>query len=396
MSKSVGIVAEYNPFHTGHRYQTDCLRKAGYENIAVAMSGSCVQRGQFAFMDKFSRRKMALENGVSLVAEIPCPFSIRSAEGFAAAGMQTLKAMGVNAVSFGSESGDISLLKNIAEYLLSREYEQLLAGYLAEGNNFASAREKAIFHRFDISKEVVSASNDILAIEYLKACIRLEWEPEFAVIRRVGAAYNRPAAKDGYASASGIRQMIAEYRQDSAGKFIPAESSGTFYKNLDRGNFFVPDTAYEKTVLFTLRQKTAKDFALLPDCNEELANAFEKAVASSHSLESMYDSLPTRRYTRARLNRIILCALLGIEKDMPRDIQYVRVLGFDSGAEEFMKKTAASCSLPFSHSAKILGEKGRPCRKIAETESKAMDAQSALFRISRPRRLDYTSRIVKI
>ena len=120
MSKSVGIVAEYNPFHTGHRYQIDFLKGEGFDTVVVAMSGSRVQRGSLALLNKHTRAKMALENGVSLVAEIPYPFSSMSAEGYAMAGMQTLKAMGVDAVSFGSESGDIKLLTDIAEYLRLR------------------------------------------------------------------------------------------------------------------------------------------------------------------------------------------------------------------------------------------------------------------------------------
>ena len=130
MSKSVGIVAEYNPFHTGHRYQIDFLKANGFDNVVVAMSGSCVQRGLPALMNKHDRAKMALENGVSLVAEIPYPFSSMSAEGYAMAGMQTLKALGVNAVCFGSESGDSEMLKNIASYLLSEEYENSFLYFL--------------------------------------------------------------------------------------------------------------------------------------------------------------------------------------------------------------------------------------------------------------------------
>ena len=142
MSKSVGIVAEYNPFHTGHRHQTDALRAMGYDCIAVAMSGSVVQRGMPAFINKHSRREMALENGVDILAEIPAPFVLRSAEGYARRGIQTLKAMGVDAVSFGSESGDIKLLTDITEYLLTDEYTSSLKDYLAQRLPFATAREK--------------------------------------------------------------------------------------------------------------------------------------------------------------------------------------------------------------------------------------------------------------
>ena len=396
MSKSVGIVAEYNPFHTGHRYQIDQLRQLGFEHIAVAMSGSCVQRGNFAFMDKFSRRKMALENGVDIVAEIPYPFSARSAEGYAMAGIQTLKAMGVDAISFGSESGNSALLQDIAAYLLTDEYENLLKKYISENFSFATAREKAIFDKFDVNKDIVSASNDILAIEYIKSCIILDWKPEIIAVKRQGAAYNRTKASSGYASASGIRKMISEYKQDTALKYIPAESSSTFVRNLDRGNYFVSDSAAEKAVLFTLRQKTAEDFIKLADCNEELSHSFEKALSSAYSMESLFDALPTKRYTRARLNRIILAAILNIDNSYPKDIQYIRILGFSKKGEVFMRSLPEKCHLPFSHSAKILSEKSELCRKIILAESRATDGQAALFRISRPPRADFTTKIVKV
>ncbi len=396
MSKSVGIVAEYNPFHTGHRHQVDTLHRMDYDCIAVAMSGSRVQRGMPAMMNKHTRRQMALANGVDIVAEIPCPFVLRSAEGYARRGMQTLKAMGVEAVSFGSESGDKKLLTGIAGYLLTDEYENRLKAYLDKNIPFASAREKAIFDRFDISKDVVSASNDILAVEYIKACIQMGWSPEIIPVKRIGAGYNRTKAENGYASASGIRKMVSEYRQEQAAKYIPAESVKIFEKNLDRGSYFLPDEAFEKAVLFRLGQMTAGDFEKIPDCNYELSNSFEKAVQIAHSMESLFENLPTKRYTRSRLNRIIMCAMLEIYRNFPEDIQYIRVLGFSGNGEEFFRNMGKNCTLPLSHSAKILGEKSDEYRKITAAESRATDLQALFCKISQPPRLDYTSKIIKL
>ncbi|MBQ8604800.1 MAG: nucleotidyltransferase family protein [Oscillospiraceae bacterium] len=395
MSKSVGIVAESNPFHTGHRHQLDNLRSMGYDCIAVAMSGSRVQRGMPSMINKHSRREMAIKNGADVITEIPCPFSLRSAEGYARRGMQTLRAMGVEAVSFGSESGNLQLLKEIAEYLLTEKYSTRLKGYLSDRLPFATAREKAIFDRFDINRDVVSASNDILAIEYIKACIAMGWQIKFVPVKRRGAAYNRTKIQDGYASASGIRKMVSEYRIDRALKYIPAESVKILEKHLDRGSYFLPDTAFEKTVLFALYGKTARDFALIPDCNEELSHSFEKAVTSAYSMEGLFDRLPTKRYPRSRLNRIIMNMLTGVDRTFPQDIQYLRVLGFSERGEEFFRNMSKSCPLPVSHSAKILGEKSEDCRRIAAAESRACDIQSLLCKISQPPRLDYTNKIVK-
>ncbi|MEG1782475.1 MAG: nucleotidyltransferase family protein, partial [Oscillospiraceae bacterium] len=189
MSKSVGIVAEYNPFHTGHGYQIDFLHSKGFEDVVVAMSGSCVQRGQFALFSKFARAEMALLGGVDLVLEIPCPFSIKSAEGFADAGVKILKNAGVNALCFGSESDDLPLMKEIASYLLGEEYSLNLKKYLAQNLPFPQARQSAILQKFELTKDFLSASNDILAIEYLKACIKLDWDVEIIPLKRRGANY---------------------------------------------------------------------------------------------------------------------------------------------------------------------------------------------------------------
>ena len=396
MSKSVGIVAEYNPFHTGHRYQIDFLKENGYETIVVAMSGSRVQRGSLAMMNKHTRAKMALENGVSLVAEIPCPFSVKSAEGYAMAGMQTLKALGVGAVCFGSECGDSQLLKNIAEYLLTDEYENSLKRYLEQNFAFPTAREKAIFEKFELNKNVVSASNDILAIEYIKACLKLNWRPEIIALKRKGAGYNQTNEKDGIASASGIRKMLDEYRFDSALNFIPRDSKKTFEQTVDRGSYFMADSRWEKAALFKLRQLSKEDFEKLTDCNSELAGSFEKAAAISNSMEMLYDNLPTKRYTRTRLGRIILSAFLDITDDMPKDIQYIRLLGFDKKGEVYLKEISKACPLPVSHSVKILSEKSEHCKAIATAESRTCDAQATFCKFSGEPRQDYTNKIVKI
>ena len=396
MSKSVGIVAEYNPFHTGHRYQIDYLKSQGYENIIIAMSGSCVQRGTPALLAKHDRAKMALENGASLVCEIPYPFSSRSAEGYAMAGMQTLKAMGVNAVCFGSECGDTSLLVRLAEFLLTDEYENSLKKYLEHKTAFPSAREKAIIDKFGLEKNIISASNDILAIEYIKACRKLDWQPEIIALKRIGAGYHSIGEKEGFASASGIRKMISEYRYDSLMKFIPQQSAATMQQCLDRGSYFISDSSWEKAVLFSLRKLTAADFEKLPDCNNELANSFEKAAAISNSFDMLFDNLPTKRYTRARLNRIILAAFLGLPADMPQDIQYIRILGMDKKGEEYLKKASKNCPLPVSHSSKILSEKNEDCRKIVIAESRGCDAQATFCRFSGEPRQDYTRKIVKL
>ncbi|MBR2028170.1 MAG: nucleotidyltransferase family protein [Oscillospiraceae bacterium] len=395
MAKTVGIVAEYNPFHKGHAYQIDCLKKMGFEKIAAAMSGSCVQRGEISLLDKFFRAKTAVDCGVSLVCELPYPYSSCSAEGFARSGVHILKNLGVDAICFGSESADLDLLHRIAAFLLSDEYETSLKKHLAENTPFAAAREKAITEKFDLNRDVIAASNDILALEYIKECIRLNWDVQLIPIKRKGADYNDLTAKEGFASASGIRNAVKEYRFETACSFVPENIQKDFLKRLEQGDYFVADTAYEKAVISTLKKLSAADFEQLPDCNMELSHAFENAAAVSGSFEKLFENLPTKQYTKARLNRIILSAFLGTDKNAPALPPFIRILAMDKNGEEIVKKANAVSALPVSHSYRILQDKNADCRNIIEKEAFATDIQSLFFKFSGESRKDYTTKFYK-
>ncbi|MEG3029615.1 MAG: nucleotidyltransferase family protein, partial [Oscillospiraceae bacterium] len=368
MLKTVGIVAEYNPFHTGHQYQLDYLAQKGYKSIAVALSGSCVQRGQLCLLSKFERAKLALTCGVSLVCEIPAPYSMLSAEGFARAGMSILKNLGVSAVSFGSECGDLALLTQLAQYLLSEEYASSLKLFLQDNIPFAAARQKAILQRFAINDSVLCASNDILAIEYIKECLRLDWRPDFILVKRRGALYNDPIPKGGFASAGYIRKCVADFRFDEAESFVPENIKPQFRKQLETANYFIPDQSFNRALFFNLCQKSADDFACLPDCNTELSFAFEKAVLRSSTIEQLMENLPTKQYTRSRLCRIMLFSLLGISHDYPSDVPYIRILAMNSLGEEIVKNAKGS-QLPISHSYRTLSALSTECKAVIRTES---------------------------
>jgi len=359
------------------------------------MSGSCVQRGEIALLDKFCRAGMAVDCGASLVCEVPYPYSCFSAEGFAKSGVHILKNIGVDALCFGSESADISLLCSIADYLLSGEYEANLKKHLAENMPFAAAREKAITEKFSLNRKVITASNDILALEYIKECKRLNWDVQLIAIKRQGANYNDLSAKNGFASASGIRNAVKEYRFETAAGFVPETIQKEFSKRIEQGDCFVADTVYEKAVIYALKKLSAADFEKLPDCNTELAHAFENAASISNSFEKLFDNLPTKQYTKARLNRIILFAFMGIDRDIPALPPFIRILAMDKNGEEIVKKADKISALPISHSYRILQDKSEDCRRVIEKEVLATDVQSLFFRFSGESRKDFTTKFYK-
>lgn len=395
MAKTAGIIAEYNPFHKGHKYQIDYLKNRGFEHIAVAMSGSCVQRGEFSMLSKFERAKYAVECGASLVCEIPYPYSSQSAEGFARSGVHILKNLGVNALCFGSESDDISLLCSIADYLLTDEYESSLKNYLSQKLSFATAREKAITDHFDITREILSASNDILALEYIKECKKTGWDVQFIPVKRQGAAYNEMSAKGGFASAGYIRKCAAEYRFEQAADLVPENITPQLLARLEQGDYFVADTAFEKFVLARLKGLKSADYAAIADCNEELSHAFENAAVKAISLDSLFENLPTKQYTRSRLNRIILGAVMGDCRNAPQYPPFARILAMDKNGEEIVKSAADTSSVPISHSYRILQEKSADCASVTEKETFATDLQGVFFRFSCEGRRDYTTKLYK-
>jgi len=395
MPKTAGIIAEYNPFHKGHKYQIDYLKSCGFEHIAVAMSGSCVQRGEFSLLSKFERAKYAVDCGVSLVCEIPYPYSSMSAEGFARSGVRILKNLGVSALCFGSESDDISLLCSIADYLLTDEYENALKNYLSQKLSFATAREKAITDHFDINRAVLSASNDILALEYIKECKKTGWDVEFVPVKRQGTNYNDMAVRDGFASAGYIRKCVSEYRFEQAGSLVPENIAPHLLNRLEQGDYFVCDTAFEKFVLAKLKSLKAAGFAAISDCNEELSHAFENAAVKAISLDSLLDNLPTKQYTRSRLNRIMLSAVMGDCRNVPLSPPFARILAMDAKGEEIVKAATTASEIPISHSYRILQDKNADCAAVVQTESFATDLQGLFFKFSCEGRRDYTTKLYK-
>lgn len=395
MSKSVGIIAEYNPFHTGHAYQLNYLKKMGYDTIVVAQSGSCVQRGEIGVVSKFARSHMAVDSGASLVVEIPMPYSALSAEGFASAGVFILKNLGVEALCFGSESADIQSLTDIAQYLLTEEYSSKISILMLQKRPFAEARQQVLMEKFDVEAGFLSSSNDILAIEYIKACIKQNWQPRLIAIKRTGVGYNAILPQNGFFSASGIRNLVKSYRFEDIYSFIPQEAKNTLQKQLNTGSYFIEDEAYEKALIFSLRQKDYSYFLNVPDCNKELAHSFEKALSICSNIEQLLNALPTKQYTKSRLKRIMLYSFLSIERFYPEYPPFIRILAMDKNGEPFIKHSSSVSCVPISHSYKILEEINKNCSQIIKMETTATDAFFTFAKIPCEARKDYTTKLYK-
>ncbi len=349
MDTVLGIIGEYNPFHNGHLYHLNESKKLAGANYTVAViSGNFVQRGNVALLDKWSRTKMAILNGVDLVLELPCIYSISSAENFALGAIKTLDSLKIiDTVSFGAEISDISVLKEFAEILTEEpdEFKSLLAHELSKGVSFPKARENALLmYLNDIRKyaNVLSSPNNILAIEYLKALTLTNSTIQPLAIKRVGPGYNSNMVTDNFASGTAIRRFIKERNFYSLDKVLPKVSYDILAETIKKGHYVDGIERFEKEIMFTLRRMTVAEIANLPDVSEGLENSIKNAANSCNNLAEFVKLVKSKRYTQTRIDRILLYALLGFTKEdmeVSKKIDpYIRVLGFNSKGQELLSE----------------------------------------------------------
>lgn len=381
--KTAAVIAEYDPFHYGHKYLIDQARAAGATHVFAVMSGSFTQRGDVAFYDKFTRAEAALRNGVDLVIELPARYSLTSAAGFARGAVGIVNSLGcADMLAFGSECGDVSALKEAAgaiEYTLhSDEFDTLLK----RGNSYPAALRKAMleFYTDDVA-DIVSSPNNTLAIEYLSALDNAGSRVSPFTVRRRGAAHD--SAEDAeFLSGSELRRRLAAGEDCSA--YAPAVSAPT--ADIQR---------LERAVLSVLRGLRREELDRVADCSGGLGDRLYKAIRGGTSLSGIYFMAKTKRYTLARIRRAVLCAFLGIDKDVSRESPtYIRVLGMNSRGREIL--SAASCPLPIDTSLRALSKTSREAHRQAEFEARLTDIRSLALEAPMPCGVDFTAKPVII
>ena len=375
MSKVLGIIAEYNPFHNGHLYHLEASKKLTDADYTVAIiSGNFTQRGSTSIVDKWSKTKMALKNGIDLVIELPVLYSISSAENFADGAIKILNSLGiVDYLSFGAETSDISILNNIANILCSEheEYKNLLSIELEKGLSFPKARENALLDYikntddnvpenriidFEKYSKVLSSPNNILGIEYLKALKKYKSSIKPVCISRFATDYNSTKLSkienstsncnpQNFASATAIRELIKNKNFDAIKTVIPLESYLILMNCINSG-CIVPDlNCFEKEIIYTLRKMSIEEIANIPDVSEGLEFSIKKAANSCNNINEFLDIVKSKRYTITRLQRILLYALLGISKEdmqLSKKVEkpYIRVLGFNDNGKKLVSEIA--------------------------------------------------------
>ena len=347
MATVLGIIAEYNPFHNGHFYQIEEAKKqTGAKYVVAVMSGNFTQRGNTSLIDKWAKAQMALENGVDIVLELPTIYSVSSAENFAEGAIKILDSLKiVDTLCFGTETVDFAALNNIANVLHNepKEYVAILNHELGKGISYPKARENALMmYLNDIKRyaSILSGSNNILAIEYLKALKRLKSDMIPFSIQRKKVYYNDERIIDEFASSTAIRKLIATEQYAEVRKVVPMSSYMLLKEKIEKGNYVIDIIKFEKEILYNLRKMTVKQIAELPDVTEGLEYAIKNAANSCNSLLELVNIIKSKRYTQTRIQRILVYALLGItKKDMAnarKVIPYARVLGFNKNGREML------------------------------------------------------------
>ena len=329
---NVGIVCEYNPFHLGHRKQIDSIREKFGANTGIicAMSGNYVQRGHPAVFDKTIRAEAAIRCGADLVVELPVTTSLSSAEGFAAGGVAVLSRL-CDGLCFGAETADLRQLLGTAEALLSEDFPKLLRRELDTGRSFPAARQAAL-EKMGLPGAILESPNNILAVEYCKAILRQSSPMQPLPIFREGS-YHAKEADFENPSATSLRIRlqngleISEYLPEPAGRVF----AGAPIHTLEAG---------QRAVLSRLRTMEDAEFEVLPFGSEGLWRKLMRESRTQATLEAIAAAVKSKRYTRSRIDRMLLCAFLGITAPMlEAEIPYVRVLAFNDRGREILSGT---------------------------------------------------------
>lgn len=394
--KVLGIIAEYNPFHNGHLYHLqESIKCTSADFTVCAMSGNFVQRGEPAIINKWARAKMALLAGVDLVVEIPVIYATASAEFFAQGGIKVLNGLGVvDYLSFGSEIGQIEPLNTVAQILVDEpeNYKVSLKKNLDSGLSYPAAMGKALdkylnqylkeylsripanndtcFQSANIN-QIMDSSNNILGIEYLKALKRERSTIIPVTVKRKSNLYTTEHITGAISSATAIRKHMTEifkvsknickkqfvnegpaFFKDSLKISLPLESIEIIENELNNGRGPVLFYCFESIILATIRKMQSKDIRAFPNVREGLENRIKNAAENSATLDQLIENICTKRYTRTRVQRILLHLLLNITAAEFQTFnnnggpQYIRVLGFNKKGAHLLSKINKIASLP--------------------------------------------------
>lgn len=375
----VAIICEFNPFHNGHHYIIETAKRLTNEPVLAVMSGSFCQRGEVAVCSKFERAAAALRYGADIVAELPAVHAVSCAQRFAQAGVHIATAFeSTSCLAFGCEDDNLPALQAAADAFQNEAVNRKIALLMKGGAYYPQAAEQAVREVCgDAAADMLTQPNSVLAVEYLRALRGSSVKP--LPVRRVGTAHDSRESCGGYLSASAIRERLR--RGEDVSAFMPEPPADVTHPAL-----------LERAVLCRLRTMTAADFRALPEVGEGLENRLTAAVKTCHSVEDIIAAVKTKRYTHARLRRILCCALLGVTESLQAQrADYVRVLGFSQTGAALLK----TCRLPVVTSAAKAMKADSTAAEFLRRDILATDIAALAYQAVKPCGADYHTKLIR-
>ncbi|WIV10819.1 nucleotidyltransferase [Proteiniborus sp. MB09-C3] len=407
--KIVGLITEYNPFHNGHLYHLNESKKITNSEYSIAvMSGNFLQRGEPALVDKWTRAKMAVDNGVDLVVELPVVYACQSAELFAYGAIKILDSLGiVDSICFGSELGNIQPLDYIAEILNNEPkcYKEYLRSELEQGNSFPRAREKALINYLgktdsldsSMISSILSNPNNILSIEYLKSIKKIDSSIKPFTLKREKSSYHDKAISNNISSATAIREQLINTSLENIKHTVPHITYKYLESFYNDNKDFNSLNNFSMILLYLLRNSTPEILKNILDVSEGLDNRIIDCSSKYNCIDDILNCVSTKRYTMTRLKRIIIHLLLSMNKNIIRTLhsygpQYIRILGLNSKGIDILRQAKKTSSLPiitkFADYPKL---NNKILNQMIELDKKATDVYIlGLSRGEMKMNLDYT------
>ena len=337
----IGIIAEYNPLHLGHIYQLKKAKELYPDSLIILITNSYfTQRGDVAILDKWNKTKLALENNIDLIIELPFPYATQSADIFAQGALQILNYLKINILIFGSESNNIQKITQIANTQLnSKEYNKLVKEQLDTGTNYPTALNKALTK---LTGTNIKEPNDLLALSYIKEIIKNKYPITPVSIKRIGS-YHAKETTSSIANATLIRKKYTN--NENIKKYIPNNEEKYLTKNLTLNNYF-PYLKYK--IIET------PNLSIYQTVDEGIENRIKKEIIKSNNWEELVLNIKTKRYTYNKINRMLIHILTSFTKEEAQNlkIDYIKVLGFNEKGQKYLNKIKKEINIPIITSNK--------------------------------------------
>lgn len=383
-----GIIAEFNPLHNGHKYLLD-YAKSHSDLVVCVISSNFVQRGEPSIISKFERAKTAVMSGADICVELPTPWSMSTAQNFAFGAISQLIKYNIDTLYFGSESGNLQGLLKVASALNSKEFNEKMKDGLNDNLTYAKLRQNVLYELLGEDANLLEGQNDTLAIEYISAAKKFNSNIKFVPVKRQGANHNDKNEINEFSTSTLIRNAIKDNRIEDVKKFVPQCS----YEVLSNSNFAFIDKL-NLAIMAKLKTMKYEEFSKLPDLSEGIENRLYGALKSSVDYADLCEKVKTKRYTMARIRRLILSAFLGIDNSFfLKKVPYSRVLATNFQGLKYISQIKSENIILQVSELKNLDEFSN---KIFDLECKISDVYNLSLEKAENSGSDFSQGLIKV